>query len=87
MRLSLISELNVWLDKEYAAPDLRRFLITGLTSWLNDPFSDKIEYDIAGISLFAAASVQVEIGWYALLCGYIATPLVTIQQQHYSAIE
>ena len=41
-RSSLIAELNIWLDKEYKAPNLRKFLITGLASWLNDPFSDKI---------------------------------------------
>ena len=58
-----------------------------LSMELGLPFSDDPEYDISETDLFDAATTQLSLGWYALLCGFIAKPLVRIQQQQYSSIE
>eukprot|EP00979_Chaetoceros_neogracilis_P010569 scaffold2500_cov172-Chaetoceros_neogracile.AAC.2 len=54
-RTSLIAELAVWLRKEYTEPDLQKFLIVGITSWLTDPLADEIDYGIDNHTLFSAA--------------------------------
>ena len=82
----LIAELTVWFENENIFPELRAFLLKGVTSWLGVPLTDEPEYDIAEGDLFDAASTQLELGWYAFLCGLIATPLIRIQQQHYTSI-
>jgi hypothetical protein len=58
-RSSLIVELSVWLHKESTEPDLQKFIIKGITSWLHEPLLDEINYDISDPTLFSSASIQL----------------------------
>jgi hypothetical protein len=84
----LLTELETWLIDEDTHPDIAEYLLTGLTSWFEDPFRTEPTIWSAIPSIRQAASLQSqEIGWYAFLCGFIVEPLVTCQQAHYSSIQ
>ena len=88
-RKPLLTELETWLIDEDTHPDIAEYLLTGLTSWFEDPFRTEPTIWSAIPSIRQAASLQSqEIGWYALLCGFIVEPsLVTCQQSYYSSIQ
>ena len=87
-RKPLLTELETWLIEEDTHPDITEYLMTGLTSWFDDPFGTEPTIRSNVCSIRQAASLQSqEIGWYAFLCGFIVEPLVTCQQSHYSSTQ
>ena len=88
-RKHLLTDLETWLIDEDTHPDIAEYLLTGLTSWFEDPLGTEPAIRSAIPSILQAASLQSqEIGWYALLCGFIVEPsLVTCQQSYYSSIQ
>jgi hypothetical protein len=87
-RKPLLTELETWLIDEDTHPDIAEYLLTGLTSWFEDPFGTEPAIRSAVPSIRQAASLQSQgIGWYAFLCGFIVEPLVTCQQAYYSSIQ
>ena len=74
-RKPLLTELETWLTDEDTHPDIAEYLLTGLTSWFEDPLGTEPAIRSAIPSILQAASLQSqEIGWYALLCGFIVEP-------------
>ena len=84
----MLTDLENWLIVEDTLPDIADYLLTGLTSWFEDPFETEpvIISTIPYIRQAACLQSQEILGWYAFLCGFIVEPLVTCQQTYYSSI-
>lgn len=85
-RETLLQEFKVWLQSVKTDPDIVSYLVTGLRSWFKDPFGDEPLHRTTSDRAFRAISTQLEIGWFALLCGYITTDLIQCQHFHYADI-
>jgi len=87
-RKPLLTDLETWLIDEDTHPNIADYLITGLTSWFEDPLGTEPAIPSTIPSIRQAASLQSQkIGWYAHLCGFIVEPLVTCQQSYNSSIQ
>ena len=83
----MLTDLENWLIVEDTLPDIADYLLTGLTSWFEDPFeTEPVIISTIPYIRQAACLQSQEIGWYAFLCGFIVEPLVTCQQTYYSSI-
>ena len=56
-RKPLLSELETWLIDEDTHPDIAEYLLTGLTSWFEDPFGTEPAILSAILSIRQAASL------------------------------
>jgi hypothetical protein len=45
------------------------------------------EYVVHSQKWEKAVATQVNLGWYAFLCGFVAKPLIDIQHDHYLELE
>ena len=57
-RKPLLSESETWLIDEDTHPDLNEYLMTGLTSWFEDPFGTEPAIQSTVSSIRQAASLQ-----------------------------
>eukprot|EP00979_Chaetoceros_neogracilis_P008522 scaffold1897_cov236-Chaetoceros_neogracile.AAC.2 len=81
-------EFQIWLQKENIEPNLERFLTLGLQSWIDDPMGREPEYVVHSQKWEKAVTTQVNLGWYAFLCGFVvAKPLIDIQHDHYLELQ
>ena len=71
LRETQLQELQIWLRSRNTDPSITSFLITGLRSWFRDPYGDEPLYSCPHPRTFRALTQQLELGWFALLCGYI----------------
>ena len=85
-RDGLLQDLRQYLTSIRTHPAIANFLISGLHSWFLDPFGEEPLYDTPDRQTFDAISQQLDIGWYALLCGYITNALTTCQHDYYKSI-
>ena len=86
-RESLLQELKVWLQSANTAPDITSSLISGIRSWFRDPFGDDEPlHNTSDEATFTALSIQLDIGWFALFCGYVTKPVITCQHEFYQSI-
>jgi hypothetical protein len=86
-RKGLMEEFQIWLQKEKTEPNLERFLTLGLQSWIDDPMRREPEYVVHSQKRESAVTTQVNLGWYAFLCGFVAKPLIDIQHEHYLELQ
>ena len=56
-RKPLLTELETWLTDEDTHPDIAEYLLTGLTSWFEDPFGTEPAILSAILSIRQAASL------------------------------
>jgi hypothetical protein len=85
-RETLLQDLKLWLTTSKTDPDITQFLITGLRSWFLNPFGDEPLHQSSNHNTFVALTDQLELGWFALLCGYLANTLIQIQHQYFISI-
>ena len=83
LRETQLQELQVWLRSRNTDPSITSFLITGLRSWFHDPYGDKPLYYCPHPRTFRALTQQLELGWFALLCGYITSDLSQAQHNYF----
>ena len=88
-RESLLQELKVWLQSVKTDPDITTLIISGLRSCFLDPFGDEplLHHTSDATTTFAALTRQLDIGWFAFMCGYITTPLIKCQHSYYRSID
>ena len=56
-RKHLLTDLETWLIDEDTHPDIAEYLLTGLTSWFEDPFGTEPAILSAILSIRQAASL------------------------------
>ena len=83
---SLLDTLEGWLTDVHTNPLLTTFLIDGLRSWQNDPRGMELVLTNLEPSVQYALQSQLQIGWYALLCGYITKHFESIQTVYYQQL-
>jgi len=83
---SLLDTLEGWLTDVHTNPLLTTFLIDGLRSWQNEPRGMELVLTNLEPSVQYALQFQLEIGWYALLCGYITKHFESIQTVYYQQL-
>ena len=68
----------------HTAPELKKWLIYGITSWLskNEP-GEPTMYDINNVNVHEAYCVQKEIGFDSLMQGLIAKEMRLTQEKYY----
>jgi hypothetical protein len=83
---SLLDTLEGWLTDAHTNPLLTTFLIDGLRSWQNDPQGIELFLNDFEPPVQYALQSQLDIGWYALLCGYITKHFESIQTVYYQQL-
>jgi hypothetical protein len=83
---SLLDTLEGWLRDVHTNPLLTTFLIDGLRSWHNDPQGIELVLNDFEPPVQYALQSQLDIGWYALLCGYITKHFESIQTVYYQQL-
>ena len=83
LRETQLQELQIWLRSRNTDPSITSFLITGLRSWFRDPYGDEPLYSCPHPRTFRALTQQLELGWFALLCGYITSDLSQAQHNYF----
>jgi len=83
----LLVKLEVWLTQEDTYPALIPILITSIRSWLLDPYGNKPNFLWPTHLVRDAFIAQQQLGWYAFLMGFIAKPIVSLQNSYYSTIQ
>jgi len=80
--------LEVWLTQEDTYPSLTPILVVSIRSWLLDPYGDEPVF-LWPLPLIREATIiaQQQLGWYAFLMGFIATPIVSLQNSYYIMID
>ena len=86
LRESLLQDLKLWLRSIKTHPDICSFLINGLRSWFLHPFGDEPLHHTVDDQSFTAISSQLDLGWYALLCGYLSKSLIQCQHSYYVSL-
>jgi hypothetical protein len=85
-RETLLQDLKLWMITSRTDPDITRFILAGLRSWFLDPFGDEPLHTSTDHTTFLALTEQLELGWFALLCGYLTHSLVTTQHRYFQSI-
>ena len=81
----LLQEFKIWLQYVKTAPDITSF---GLPSWFRrDAFGAEPFHETDDTTTFVSLSQHFNIGWFALLCGYVTIPLLQCQHSFYKSIE
>jgi len=83
----LLVELEAWLTQEDTYPSLTPILVASIRSWLLDPYEDEPNFLWPSPHLRKAIIAQQQLGWYAFLMGFIATPIVSLQNSYYKKID
>ena len=83
LRETQLQELQLWLRSRHTDPTIISFVIKGLRSWFRDPYGDKPLHYCPDPSTFRALTSQLELGWFAFLCGYITTDLTNAQHKYF----
>ena len=78
-----LQEWQVWLRSHNTDPSITSFLITGLRSWFRHPYGDEPLYSCPHPRTFQTLIQQLELGWFALLCGYITSDLSQAQHNYF----
>ena len=79
----VIRSLQVWLRSRHTDPYITSFIISGLRSWFMDPYDDAPLHHCPHRSTFDSLSTQLDIGWFAFLCGYITKELSSAQHRYF----
>jgi hypothetical protein len=83
----LLVELEVWLTQEDTYPTIIPILIESIRSWLLDPYGNEPTFLWPTHRVRDAFIAQQELGWYAFLMGFIAKPIVSLQNSYYSTLQ
>jgi len=83
----LLIELEAWLTQEDTYPSLTPILVASIRSWLLDLYGDEPAFLWPSPHLREAIIDQQQLGWYAFLMGFIATPIVSLQNSYYKTID
>ena len=81
-RSTLIVQFHTWLNAQHTDPCIISFLCNSLQTWFFNPTSTNTYYSSDPI-ISSAYNAQSKLGWYAFLCGYISSALVTAQAVYY----
>lgn len=81
-RSTLLTELNTFLTSLQTATTLQQFIMSGITSWLDDPDNGIIPYNIP-LEFLPVATKQNDIGWYSTLLGFLHQDVIRYQHLHY----
>ena len=79
-----LQKLALWLQNQSTEPEIRQMLVTMLQRWHKNPKPN--HYCHPDKFLNKLAEDQHEIGWYALLQGFLANSIVKAQHQHFQYI-
>ena len=82
LRHRLLKELQCWLSSVDTHPEISDFLVKGLTSWLTPNCYFSFDSSVA-LPLQTAFLTQLQLGWEALLLGFLTTPLLHCQHSYY----
>ena len=83
----LLIKLEAWFAQEDTYPSLTPILIASIRSWLLDPYGDEPAFLWPSPLLCEAIITQQQVGWYAFLMGFIANPIVSLQNSYYKSID
>ena len=79
-----LQKVALWLQNQHSEPGIRQMLIMMLNQWHKNP--DPNHYHHLDKILNVLTEDQHEIGWYALLQGFIAHSIVDAQHRHFQYI-
>jgi len=79
--------LEAWLTQEDTYPSLTPILVASIRSWLLDPYGDEPAFLWPSPLIREAIIAQQQLGWYAFLMGFIATPIVSLENAYYKTID
>ena len=82
-----LRDLEQWLEEHHTEPHLATFLVLGLSSWLLDPYGDELTLENFPLRLHPTLTSHLELGWFALLSGFVHPDIVQSQQQHLSSLQ
>ena len=82
-----IQSLHAWLESIDTDPTITDFLCNGITSWTQNPFGEELPLLHFPPPFITAFQNQLDIGWFGTLSGLLHPSLISLQQQHYSAIQ
>ena len=83
LRETQLQELQLWLRSRHTDPTITSFVIKGLRSWFRDPYGDEPLHYCPDPSTFRALTSQLDLGWVALLCGYITNDMTNEQHKYF----
>ena len=83
LRETQLQELQLWLRSRHTDPTITSFVIKGLRSWFRDPYGDEPLHYCPDPSTFRALTSQLDLGWFALLCGYITNDMTNEQHKYF----
>ena len=81
-----MATLTQWCQDQDTDNILAEFIVTGLTSWSQNPYGTEISINHFPPQYHSALLSQIRIGWYSTLCGFIHPSITTLQQQQYNLL-
>ena len=85
-RSNFLSQLNTWLTSNNTHPSITSFITQGLQRWFHRP-SSNIAFYSSEDTINKGYHSQSTLGWFPLLCGYLAQDLIVAQQHYYLEIQ
>ena len=86
-RNDLLQAFELWLPSVHTHHEISSFLVDGLCQWFSDPHVWLTPPHSSNHDMANALVGQQEIGWFALLCGFLSpSPAVAVQHQHYRTL-
>ena len=85
-RTSQLTELETWLFATNTHPDIVSFIVSGLRSWFDNSNGYEPFHHASSHALHDAFTDQLKFSWFAVLCGFISSPLTHQQHLHYKSI-
>ena len=82
-----IQSLQTWLTNQDTEPNITTFLCKGLLSWTQDPHGNEILFNNIPVPAIIPLTNQLAIGWFGTLSGLIHPSIISLQQQHYTAMQ
>ena len=82
-----LQDLNTWFEEHHTEPHLATYIVLGLSSWLLDPYGDEIPLDNFPDRFHSVFRSYLQLGWFALLSGFIHPDIVHLQQTHLSSLQ
>ena len=82
-----LQDLHMWLEEQQTEPHLATYLVLGLSSWLLDPYGEELTLEQFPPHLHATFHSHHQLGWFALLVGFIHPNIIHLQQKHLTSLQ
>jgi hypothetical protein len=81
--ISLLDELEIHMEKIDTHPQIKEFILCGLSSWFRDPEKGAINFSPAP-DFAQSAIAQNGLGWFGTLMGFFHNSLILFQHEYYT---